>query len=84
MPLAGDWPWASFRLVSVQEIKRHLERMSPDERSELESFLRAKRVAERPEFRQKVDAAQRRMEAGAAISASDLRKLLLANPARAD
>lgn len=84
MPLAGPGPGNTVQLVSVQDIKRHLEKMSPDERSELESFLKAKRAAERPGFREKVEAAQRRMDAGGAVSAADLRELLLANPAKAD
>jgi hypothetical protein len=70
--------------MSVQEIKSEIARLSPSERSELESFLRAKRVAEQPGFREKVDAAQRRMDAGEAVNAVQLRAMLQANPAAAD
>jgi len=58
--------------------------MSAHERSEVESFLRARRVAERPGFREKVAAAQRRMEAGKLVTASELRSLLQANPPAAE
>lgn len=57
-----------------------LERMSPAERSELESFLRAKRAVDRPGFREKVAAAQSRMDAGEAVTAAQLRALLQAHP----
>ena len=70
--------------MSVQEMKHQLERLSSDERSELESFLRAKRVAERPGFRDKVAAAQQRMDAGEAVTAAQLRALRQANPPAAD
>ncbi len=65
-------------------MKHQLERLSSDERSELESFLRAKRVAERPGFRDKVAAAQQRMDAGEAVTAAQLRALRQANPPAAD
>lgn len=66
--------------MSVQEMKMQLERMSPGERSELESFLRAKRAVERPGFPGKVAAAQKRMDEGLAVTAAELRALLQANP----
>lgn len=61
-------------------MKTQLERMSPGERSELESFLRAKRVVDRPGFRERIAAAQQRMDAGQAVSAAELRALLETNP----
>ncbi|HWA26258.1 MAG TPA: hypothetical protein VG734_11385 [Lacunisphaera sp.] len=61
-------------------MKLQLERMSPGERSELESFLRAKRAAEQPGFHDKIAAAQRRMDGGQAVTAAELRALLQANP----
>ena len=67
--------------MSVQEMKVQMERMSPDDRSELESFLRAKRVVDRPGFHEKLSAAQQRMDAGQAVTAAELRTLLQANPA---
>jgi len=66
--------------MSVQEMKIQLERMSPGERSELESFLRAKRAVDHPHFPGKVAAAQKRMDEGQAVSAAELRALLQANP----
>lgn len=66
--------------MSVQEMKTQLERMSPADRSELESFLRAKRVADRPGFSERIAAAQQRMDAGQAVTAGELRTLLQANP----
>lgn len=61
-------------------MKRQLERMSPSERSELESFLRAKRAVDRPGFRERVVAAQQRMDAGQVVTAAELRALLRTNP----
>ena len=66
--------------MSVQEMKMQLERMSPGERSELESFLRTKRAVDRPGFRDKIAAAQQRMDAGQVVTAAELRVLLQANP----
>jgi hypothetical protein len=70
--------------MSVQEVKSQLERMSPLERSELEAFLRAKRVADRPGFVDRVAEARRRMDAGDAVSAVELRAMLEANPPPAE
>jgi hypothetical protein len=70
--------------MSVQELKTRLERMSAHERSEVESFLKAKRVADRPGFRERMVAAQRRMDAGEILTAAELRKLLQANPPAAE
>ncbi len=61
-------------------MKTQLERMSPGERSELESFLRAKRVLDQPGFHARVAAAQHRMDAGQMVTAAELRTLLQANP----
>lgn len=57
-----------------------LERMSPGERSELESFLRAKRAVDRPGFRDRIAAAQQRMDEGQVVTAAELRTLLQTNP----
>lgn len=61
-------------------MKTQLEQMSPGERSELESFLRTKRVVDRPGFRERVAAAQQRMDAGQVVTAAELRARLQANP----
>lgn len=66
--------------MSVQELKVQLEQMSLGDRSELESFLRAKRVVDRPEFRERIAAAQQRMDAGQAVTAAELRAMLQASP----
>jgi len=65
--------------MNVREVKRESARLSPSERSDLESFLRAKRVAERPEFRERVAAARRRMDAGEMVTTVQLRALLRAH-----
>ena len=62
--------------MSVQEIKRSIERLSAEERTELESFLRARRVATAADFAERVAAAHGRIDAGDAVSAQDLRTLL--------
>ena len=82
MPVAG-FPLLVFNM-SVQEMKDQLERMSPVERSELEAFLRAKRVVDRPGFSDRVAEAQRRMDAGDAVTAAELRAMLEANPPPAE
>ena len=62
--------------MSVLEIKHQIERLTPDEQSQLESFLNTKRLGESPEFRGRVTAAHRRFDAGEAISSAQLRELL--------
>jgi hypothetical protein len=62
--------------MSFREIKQEIERLSPQEQEQLESFLKARRVAAAPEFRTKVEAAHRRMDGGEAVSAEQLRALL--------
>ena len=69
--------------MSVLEIKHQIERLSPDEQAELESFLKARRVAESPGFSERAHAAHRRMDAGEAISSGQLRDLLSSRPADA-
>jgi len=62
--------------MSFGEIKREIDRLSLEERQQLESFLKAKRSAELPTFRSRVEAAHRRMDAGDAVSSAELRALL--------
>jgi hypothetical protein len=62
--------------MSVLEIKHQIERLTPDEQSQLESFLKARRLAESPDFRERVSAAHRRSAAGEAITSAQLRALL--------
>ena len=62
--------------MSVLEIKHQIERLTPDEQSQLESFLKARRLAESPGFRDRVGAAHRRSAAGEAVTAAQLRALL--------
>lgn len=65
-------------------MKKQLERMSAGDRSEVEAFLAARRIGERSGFRERVAAAQRRMDGGDAVSAAELRALLQANSPVAD
>lgn len=62
--------------MSVQELKRQIAQLSVAEQTELESFLKAKRVADAAGYRVAVEAAHRRMDDGEAISSSELRALL--------
>lgn len=62
--------------MSVQEIKLQIERLSVDELLQLESFLKARRVAETPGFRARIEQAHARMDRDEAVSAAELRALL--------
>ena len=61
--------------MSVQQIKQ-IDRLTVEEQLQVESFLKAKRVAEKAEFQQRVEAAHRRIDAGEVVSSAQLRALL--------
>jgi len=62
--------------MSVQEIKTQVSRLPVGERDELASYLKTLRLAESPEFRARVDAAHRRMDAGEQVTSAQLRAML--------
>jgi hypothetical protein len=62
--------------MSVQEIKHQIDLLTVEEQLQLESFLRAKRVAESAHFQQRIEEAHRRMNAGEGVSSIQLRTLL--------
>ena len=62
--------------MSVQEIKQQIDQLSVEEQLQLESFLKTRRVAEKSGFRDRVEAAHRRIDAGEAVSSAQLRALL--------
>ena len=66
--------------MNVQVMKRQMERLSPIERAEIESFLKTKRIAETSAFQQRFAAAQGRMDEGIAINSIELRAILNTNP----
>jgi len=65
-----------FQTMSFREIKQEIERLSPQEREQLESYLKAKRVADSPGFRSGIDGVHARMDSGQAVSSAELRALL--------
>ncbi|MBI5771852.1 MAG: hypothetical protein HZA93_29035 [Verrucomicrobia bacterium] len=62
--------------MSVQEIKQQIATLSLDDQAQLESYLRVTRAARAPGFQEHIEAAHRRMDAGQAISSSELRAML--------
>jgi hypothetical protein len=54
--------------MSVREIQVELEKLSPEELSEVEKSIRVLRVTSAPGYRQKITEANRRMEAGQKVS----------------
>jgi hypothetical protein len=66
--------------MSVLEIKSQFDRLTADERDQLESCLKTMRLAESPTFRARVDAAHRRMDAGEQVTSAQLRAMLKPEP----
>jgi hypothetical protein len=62
--------------MSVQEIQSQISRLSAEEQLQVEAFLKTRRLANSSEFRARVDAAHRRMDAGESVSADQLRAML--------
>ena len=62
--------------MSVQEIQSQISRLSAEEQLQVEAFLKTRRLANSSEFRVRVDAAHRRMDAGESVSANQLRAML--------
>ena len=62
--------------MSVEEIKHQIDLLTAEEQLQLESFLRAKRVAESARFQQRLEEAHRRMNAGEGVSSVQLRAIL--------
>lgn len=60
----------------MQEIKHQIDRLTVEEQLQIESFLKAKRVTEKVEFQQRVEAAHRRIDSGEIVSSAQLRALL--------
>ncbi len=70
--------------MSVQEIQSQIAKLSAEEQLQVEAFLKTRRLANSKEFRAKIEAAHRRMDAGEAVTAAQLRALLKkADPASA-
>jgi hypothetical protein len=65
--------------MNVWEIKCLIERLTPGEMAEVESFLKALRRARDPAFQKKVAEAHRRMDAGRYVTAAQLRVMLKAH-----
>ena len=62
--------------MSVQDIKEQISQLTIDEQLQVEAFLKAKLVTSRTGYRNRVDAAHHRMDAGDSISSDQLRALL--------
>jgi hypothetical protein len=69
--------------MSVAEIKKEIEQLSPQEREEVAQFLRAKQLAESPEYRARVERAHRQIEDRRVVTLEQLKKLVAKNQAAA-
>ena len=65
--------------MSVEEIQSQISKMTREEQLQVEAFLKAQRLAQSPEYRQRVTEAHRRMDAGHYVTLEEL-KALLAKP----
>jgi hypothetical protein len=62
--------------MSVQEIQSQIAKLSAEEQFQLEAFLKTRRLANSIAFREKIEAAHSRMDAGNAVTATELRAML--------
>lgn len=58
--------------MSLTEVKEQIQRMSLEERAEVEKLLRMMRVVENPEYRSKVEQAEAEMNAGLKVTRAQL------------
>jgi hypothetical protein len=63
------------------EVKEQLQRLSPTEREEVALFLRALRLSESSEYRERVMRAERDIDAGRFVTLAQLRELIEKNQA---
>jgi len=66
--------------MSVSEIQAELEKLSPEELSEVEKRIRVLRVITAPGYREKITEANRRMDAGHKVSAETFEARLARDP----
>ncbi len=57
--------------MSVREIQVELEKLTPEELSEVEKRIRILRVTTAPGYRERITEANRRMDAGQKVSAEE-------------
>ena len=62
--------------MSVQEIQSVIAKLSAEEQLQLEAFLKTRRLANSAAFRERIEAAHRRMDEGEAVTAAQLRAML--------
>ncbi|MBI4623713.1 MAG: hypothetical protein HY736_10925 [Verrucomicrobia bacterium] len=67
--------------MSFAEVKEHVERLTPSEREELAALLRAKKLIDSPEYRERVMRAEREIDAGKYVTLEQLRELVAKNQA---
>lgn len=58
-----------------QEIKDTVDKMSPEERSSLASYLQARSFIENPEYQAEMDDRLKAVKSGEKVSSADVRKL---------
>lgn len=62
--------------MSLNQVKEEIQRMSADERAEVEKFLRILRVTSAPGYRERIAQANAEMDAGIKFSREDLQAVL--------
>lgn len=67
--------------MSFAEVKEHVERLSPTEREQLAELLRAKKLIDSPEYRERVMRADREIDAGHYVTLEQLKELIAKNQA---
>lgn len=67
--------------MSFAEVKEQVELLTPTEREELAALLRARKLIDTPEYRERVAQAHREIDAGAYITLDQLKELVTKNQA---
>lgn len=67
--------------MSVAEVKDQIQRLSAPEREEVAQFLRAMRLSESTEYRERVMRADREIDRGLYVTLEQLRELIAKNQA---
>ena len=67
--------------MSFAEVKEQVERLTPTERDELAALLRAKKLIDSPDYRERVARAHREIDAGQSVTLEQLKELIAKNQA---
>jgi hypothetical protein len=67
--------------MSFAEVKAQVERLTPTQREELAEILRAKKLTDSPEYRERVLKADRDNDTGSYVTLQQLKELVARNQA---